>query len=302
MIPLRTRQPRSYIHHSYLMEKYDSPYGHSPLMKGSPIQRSATHALMMFLAWAQLNVQPPVAYSWDEPGFAADGGPVVAPGQRWRVTDPRSVNVQQIGDGTALREAYIAFLQQYSDVTGVNAPRLGAQTVSHTTAFAKNAELQRGESRTVQYVRSVLQSPLNRWLTLEYTLGRQAMSGEETFWIRDYNGAVTIEKKHLPDSVTFESFGAAGPQEKVQETQNQIAAIQLAVQLDAAAAQLGPNSKLDFERAIYETLGKVFPDPEIFFKQSAEAAAPATALNPGLQGALDSAPSPESALLVAARG
>lgn len=302
VIRLRTRQPKSYIHHSYLQEKHDCPYGASPLMKGAPIQRAATHTLMQFLAWAQLDVQPPVAYSWDEPGYAATGGPIIFPGAQWRVTDPRAVNAVEIGDGTALQSAYVAFLNQYADVTGVNAPRLGAQTVSHTTAFAKGAELQRGESRTVQYVRAALQGPFQQWLQMEYTLGKKAMSGDETFFIRDYGGAVTIRKEHLPENVVFDVFGSSGPQEKLQETQNQIQAIQLVAQMEGMKVQLPPNSELDLMAAQREILGKVFSDPDIFFKQDPTGQGPGVAFDAGLQGAFEGAPTPEDGLLLAANG
>ena len=118
---------------------------------------------------------------------------------------------------------------------------------------------------------------------------------------------MTIKKEHLPDAVLFDVYGSSGPQEKAQETQNQIAALQLVVQLEAAKKQMaqapGPDGDdLDFTRAQREILGKAFSDPDIFFKQEPNQSGPAVAFDPGLQGAFEESPSPEDALLMAQYG
>lgn len=228
----------SYLIEPYHIEGADEVYGVSPLMKGMPIQMAATDALNRLMDWATLNVQPPIMYTKDDPFFAQSGGPIVAPRELWATTG--KVEPIKIGDGGALSTAYAAFLKQYDDVTGVNAPRLGERTVSHTTAFAKNVETQRGQARTVDYVDTVLSGPCNRWLQMEVEMGKDAMgSREETFFIGAYGGWVTIDKTKLPDLVAFEVYGAGEPQEELAKQQKLAASMQQAFQLDQMKVQLG---------------------------------------------------------------
>lgn len=294
----QTKQINSYVEHSYLSESVDTPYGSSPLLKGRPIHKTAVDTLTQFIAWAHLNVQPPLSYQRDDPWFAKDGGPIVRPGETWGSVGP--VTAVQIGDGSALWRAFTDLRMEYAEVTGINAARLGAQTVSHTTRFAKDVELSRGVLRTVQYVRSLLQNPMLRWLNLEFELGKQAMSGPMTFWIPEYQGAVTIEKKHLPDDVVFEAFGSGGPMEERAKLAQKLQALQLALSLEAPKRQMDPQARpMDLEHAQREILGDSFADAEIFFAAAPEPLQAGAGANPDLQGAVEGIPAPDAALLAA---
>lgn len=257
----------SYFSHPYTIEDMASPYGTGPLMKGMPIQKAAVEALTRLMEWAALDTQPPVKHEAEDPFFSQTGGPVVAPGQIWATIG--NVEPVQIGNGSALFNLYVGFLQQYADLTGVNAPRLGQQTVSHTTAFAKDVENQRGTARTVDYVTSVLNNPMGRWLELEYRLGRK-FRGKQTIFIEEYGGFVEIESKHLPDLVSYEVFGASGPAEERQEELVQSNAVQIATQIELLKIQLEQQGapqgeKLDLTAIQKEALRKGFKDVDKFF-------------------------------------
>lgn len=262
----------SYFSHPYTVEDMASPYGTGPLMKGMPIQKAAVEALTRLMEWAALNTQPPVKYDVDDPFFAESGGPIVAPGEYWATMG--NTEAVQIGDGTALFNLYVGFLSQYADLTGVNAPRLGQQTVSHTTAFAKNVENQRGTARTVDYVTSSLNGPMARWLELEYRLGRK-FKGKQTMFIEEYGGFVEIESKHLPDLVSYEVFGAAGPAEEREQAAVQSNAVQIATQIELLKIQLEQQGrpqgeKLDLTAIQKEALRKGFVDVDKFFVAGAQ--------------------------------
>lgn len=258
----------SYFTHPYHIEDMNCPYGVGPLVKAMPIQQAAVEALNRLLEWAALNTQPPLGYDADDPYFAQHGGPNVAPGAQWPTTS--EVSPAQIGDGAALFNLYVGFLSQYADLTGTNAPRLGAQTVSHTTAFAKDVELQRGAARTVDYVDSVLAGPMHRWLQMEYRLGRK-FKGKQTIFIEEYGGFVEIESKHLPDLVSYEVFGSSGPAEEASKLATQAQAVQLATQIELLKTQLeqqgqGPQGeKLDLTAIQKEALRRGFTDVDRFF-------------------------------------
>ena len=242
----------SYIEFPFHREHLDSPYGSSPLIKGRAVQDSAVFALNRLLEVAALNAQPPIGYDED------DFEPNVFPGARNKKTE--DFQVMEIGDPVAMSQIYGNFLSQYADVTAVNAPRLGAQTVSHTTAFSKDVELQRGQLRTVDFSNDTLSGPLKRWLDIEYYIGRQNMTGKVTFFIPQYGGWVDITKSMLPEEVSFDAYGAGGPAEEQQKKAMRFAALNQAVQLDTLKmqqqAQLGqaPVPRLDLDAAIDQIL------------------------------------------------
>ena len=270
----------SYITQSYHTEHVDSSYGASPLLKGMPIQKAATEALNRLVQWGILQTEPPIKYNKDDPFYAAEGGPVVAPRELWPTMG--DMEAVQIGDGSALLQVYIAYLNQYADVTGVNAPRLGAETKSHTTAFSKEVETQKGQARTVDYMDSVYTSAADRWLQMEYELGKASMSGTERFFIPAYGGWVDIQKRHLPDTVEFDVFGAGGPLEEREKDARRLAALQLAMQVDALKVQNGLGQPMNYEAIQREILSNGgWTDVDIFLATASQGLPAAT---PGVQG------------------
>jgi hypothetical protein len=241
----------SYVLFPYHCEHLDSAYPTSPLMKGRPIQIAAVDSLNQMIMAGQLNVLPPIRWDKDDPELAVSGGPQVYPGALWGAAT--KIDVNEIGNPTALMGVYMGLLQQYANVTGINAPRLGAQTVSHTTAFAKESEISRGTIRTVDYVKSTLSGPLEKWLHMEYEMGREEL-GQNSIYIAPYGGFVEISKNELPKRVVFEAHGSGGPAEENAKSQQRLASIQMALQVHSMAAQMGIDTGLDLGRIIEQTL------------------------------------------------
>ena len=244
----------SYLTFPYHNESLSSAYATSPLMKGRPIQIAAVDALNRLIMSGALKTMPPIKYDSDDFTFAANGGPAIFPGAQWPTTG--KVESFDFGDPVALFNVYAGLLQQYSDVTGVNQPRLGAQTVSHTTAYAKEAELSRGTIRTVDYVKSILSGPLAQWLNMAYTMGRDEVK-RQAVYIEPYGGFVDISKEVLPERVTFEAFGSGGPVEEQQKIQNRIQSLQMVLQIDQLRAQyqqLGVPPSINFLAAEQQVL------------------------------------------------
>jgi len=252
----------SYLLFPYHFEGADDHYPASPLLKGRPVQMMATDALNRLMDSAALKNAPPVGYGKDDTSFAMTGGPEIYPYAQWQSTDGVKVYAEVGGDPAALASIMTSGISLYAELTGVLPSRLGAQTVSHTTAFAKDAELQRGAVRTVDYVNQVGKGPIERWLHMSYAMARGALSGQQTvqFYIDSYGGWVEISKAHLPDESTFEWFGAGGPAEKQQKTRDRLSSLQFALQMDAVniqtMAQIGqrPDPQINIAAAIRETL------------------------------------------------
>lgn len=254
----RNSQASSYLLHPYHYESANEPYPASPLMKGRPIQIAATNMINRAMDSAFLKVQPPVGYDRSDTYFAQQGGPAIFPGALWGTLEQIKAHVEVGGDPSALTAAFGAFVSFYGELTGVLPARLGAQTVSHTTAFAKDAELQRGAVRTVDYVRASGKGPITRWLGMSYQMGRDALEANKSvsFHIDSYGGYVEITKAHLPERANFEWFGSGGPAEEQQKNQAMMSSAQMAVQLDLFNVQTGNKPNINIGAMQRELLRK----------------------------------------------
>jgi hypothetical protein len=237
---------RSYLVGHYHREEINSPYGTSPLIKGEPIQKAATEALNRTMAAAILNTEPPISWNPTDPHLQASGGPVIAPGEVWPAhTKPVPI---EIGSPDALLRVYLVLLQQYELLTGVNAPRAGAQTKSHQTAFAVDTEQDRGQVRTVDYVRSLMFGPLQSWLHMEHDMLLRTMERQPVY-IQKFDGYLDIGKQHLPKVATFDVHGSAGPLEEREKQVRVQAGIATVLQIEQVKAEMAPESrKLDLEK------------------------------------------------------
>ena len=224
-----------YIVGHYHRDNIASPYSSSPLLKGVPIQQSAVWALKQWMACAALHALPPLRYDAYDPHYAATGGPDLYPGAKM----PSNVNPDLliVGDPGAIMSGYLALLQQYENETGVTAPRLGAQTKSHQTAFAIDQEVTRGMVRTVDYVSSNLHSALRSFLYMEYELAKQC--GDETIYMPEYAGFVTANGKNLPETVEFDIAGSGAPIDERERRNNELAALQALIATTPAAQSAG---------------------------------------------------------------
>jgi hypothetical protein len=246
----------SYILFPYQYESADDTYPTSPLMKGRPIQILATEAVNRLIDAAALKNSPPVGWDRSDSALAASGGPKIYPYAQWPTVDAAAIKVfmEVGGDPTTLNAVYAQFVNLYAELTGVLPARLGAQTVSHTTAFAKDAELQRGAVRTVNYVNASGQGPMLRWLDMAYQMGRDSIKQKVAFHIAAYGGFVEVSKEQLPERAVFEWLGSGGPQDENQKLQQKVNGLLLASKLDAIKLQTGQPPRIDYDKAIDEVL------------------------------------------------
>lgn len=237
----------SYIQFPYHYEGANETYPASPLMKGRPIQIMVAEALNSMLDSAALKKAPPVGYDRNDMEFAQNGGPVIQPHAQWGTMDDVKVHNDVGGDTGTLASVLQFGVNLYGELTGVLPARLGAQTVSHTTAFAKDAEIQRGAARTVDYVRHAGKGPIERWLEMSYKMGRDGLGSNEdvSFFIEAYGGYVNVTKSALPEKAIFEWFGSAGPAEEQARSQRRLQSAQLALQMDQLGQAFGVPPTLD---------------------------------------------------------
>lgn len=275
----------SYVTQAYHIEHVNSPYGIGPLMKGEPLQAAATEMFCRLLQAAILNTEPPVKYDPEDPYFASTGGPIIEPRALWGSS--ADVEPVKIGEPAALMQAYITIATHYADVTGMHAPRLGQQTVSHTTAYAKEAELSRGQVRTVDYANSFLDGAMARILDMQFAYLKDIWTSTRDIWIPDYGGFVKVTKDAIPPGCVFEIFGSAGPAEQRARLQDQMAAIQQVIQIDMLERQMGgggePLDTTTLKKLILKQAG--FADVDVLFAGSSGQQAGPVAPGPGVPGA-----------------
>jgi hypothetical protein len=206
----------------------------------------------------QLKNSPPTGYPKDDVEFAATDGPVLEPYALFPTIEELNVYSEVGGEPETLFGIFTGLVNLYYDVTGVNQPRLGAQTKSHTTAFAKDVELTQGSVRTVDYIRTSLEGPMTRFLELEYRMGLEDFRGPQTIYIEAWNEFVNVKRDHMPDIVKFIAIGSGAPQEDQARNAERLQSAQLAMQIEASGIQLGviEQPTLDYAALIKQTLNE----------------------------------------------
>ena len=258
---------REFPFNSYILFPYhwlfmDSPYATSPIIMGSPLHKAATEAVNRLLQAAALNVQPPVQYDPNDQWLMATGGPRMEPGAQWPAQSP--ITTHPVGDMAGMLQMMGIMLGGHEDVSGVNKPRLGAQTKSHQTAFAVDSEIGRGLVRTVDFISDTMDNPIQNMLHMEYTMCHKAFTAKvEPVFSDRWRMWMNISRDVLPERAVFETHGAGGPLEERESQQRKMAAIQMALQLEPFVLQAGgkPMNYDEIRRNILREGGHIDVDP-----------------------------------------
>lgn len=255
----------TFVTGGYSPEDARSPYMTSPLVKGMPIQKAMSEASNRASQAAILQTEPPIGYNDNNAVFSANRGINISP--RAQNATIGEIQILQIGDVTALSAYYFSLVALYENVTGVNRTRLGAQTKSHQTRFAVNQEAQRGQARTVDYVRSVMIGAMRTSLEIEWMMIKKVFKGEQRIYVAKFDTYLNIQAKHLPDRVLYEVRGAAEPFVEQEELQAKIQGLTLALQVDQARKEAGEAGMdlEEFQRFVLQESG--FTDVDKFFAE-----------------------------------
>lgn len=240
---------RSFVFGTYIRTDIDNPYGTSPLMKGQPVAEATTEIFCDLTASSRLNALPPVSYDRNDPEFAKAGGPDVAPGKTWATDMPEKITVHQIGDPSALVNAFGIAKKMYEELTGVTDPRRSAEVKSHTTATAAAQQADIGMARTEDFVSSTEAGPLTSMLYMEYAIAKKTLGKGQDIYIGadGIEGWVKVAGDDLPDEVAFTVSGASGLMDIKQRNESFQTATAAAVQLQQAAMATGKPFMIDFE-------------------------------------------------------
>jgi len=200
------------IYSGYERQDVRDPYYTSPIIKLSPTAKIATIAANMFIDGSKLKVEPPIEYDSNDPEYAMNGGPVIAPGAK---TGTRSVGsgmkALDVGEPNYALSAYTLTTQQMKEGLGVSSNRSGVRQGDRETATAANLANQGAEVRTMEFVSQLEPQGLLPFLYMQHDLNRREM-GEYTFYNDEMHTPdfIRATKKDIDANAHFEVVGSRG--------------------------------------------------------------------------------------------
>jgi hypothetical protein len=125
----------SIIYGGYERQDVRDPYYTSPIIKYSPVQKMGSKLASRFLDAIDLRTEPPLTYDANDPQFAIDGGPVIAPGMKTGSKGGAEVKPIEVGAPSWALKGLELMLQIQQEGQGVSSVRAGAVTSDRATAY-----------------------------------------------------------------------------------------------------------------------------------------------------------------------
>lgn len=247
-------------------------YGTSPLMKGASLQKIAQQAAESVVITSVMQARPALLVNRSDPMFRKTGSVEIYPDALLDLlSKPEALN---FGDLTGQSAVFAQMAKLHEDTTSSTAQRLGAQTKSHQTAAAIDQEAQRGQSRTVAFVRSQERGFLTNILQAEAEILRKDMKKQNVFIPRQGAYVVASGDSVAPD-LTFSVTGSSAATEELQREAKMAQTIQSLIQIEQLSEQRGDKRlNLDYLKELF--VRQAFPaaDIERVFSPPAASQAP----------------------------
>ena len=196
----------------YERQDVRDPYYTSPIIKQSPMQKMTTTVANKFLDAVALKVEPPIEYDSNDPDYAANGGPVIAPAA---TTGTRSMGQGfkqlDIGDPRFALDAFTMGIRQMQEGLGVSAMRSGVREADRETATAANLANQGAEVRTMEFISQLEPQALLPFLYMQHDWNRMEMK-EYSFYNDEMHTPdfIRATKKDIQANAHFEVVGSRG--------------------------------------------------------------------------------------------
>ena len=200
----------SVIYGGYERQDVRDPYYTSPIIKYSPIQKMSSKLASRFLDAIDLRIEPPLVYDANDPQFAIDGGPVIAPGMKTGSKGGAEVKPIEVGDPSVALKGLELMLKVQQEGQGVSSVRAGAVASDRATAYEVSKVAQGGEVRTVEFIRG-LTANLRSFLYMQHALNKQQLTSYSFYNDEmDTPDFLRLSKDQLPDNAHFDVTGAKG--------------------------------------------------------------------------------------------
>lgn len=241
------------IYQGYERQDLRDPYFTSPVIKNSPLQKVATILANKFIDGVDLWTLPPGTYDANDAYLVQVGGPQLHPGAMTPRKGAGKVEFMTVGDPKAALMGLQFALTKMEEGLGVNAIRSGATASDRKTAHEVEVTEQRGEVRTVDFVKKLEQGALRPWLYMQHELNLKRLEGYSFYCAeKDLPDFLSFGRKDLPKIVHFEVVGSKGILGEMQRTQKVAAVTAFAAQTPGFAELL---NRPDILKDMYEDAG-----------------------------------------------
>ncbi len=241
------------IYTGYERQDLRDPYFTSPIIKNSPLQKVATILANKFIDGVDLWTTPPGTYDANDAYLVQSGGPQIYPGAMTPRKGMGKTEFMTVGDPKAALSGLQFALVKMEEGLGVNAIRSGASASDRKTAHEVEVTEQRGEVRTVDFVKKLEQGALRPWLYMQHELNLKHLESYSFYCAeKDLPDFLTFGKSQLPKVVHFEVVGSKGILGELQRTQKVAAVTAFAATTPGFAELL---NRPDILKDMYEDAG-----------------------------------------------
>lgn len=247
----------SIIYGGYHKQDVRDPYFTSPLIKMSPMQKMGSKLASRFLDGIDLMTEKPLEYDSNDPQYALNGGPVVAPGSRNGTKYGGKTNLLEVGEPEYALKGIEFVLRSMQEGLGVSSQRSGVQGSDRATAYEISKVEQGGEVRTVEFIRQLVPC-VRTWLYMQHALNKKHLK-KYSFYNDELNTRdfVRIKQDDLPEAVHFDVVGAKGLLGEEQRINRTTAVTSFAAQSPLFAPLLKPAELL---LEMYRDAGQKSPE------------------------------------------
>jgi hypothetical protein len=180
---------------------------------------------------------------------------VIHPYAVWATIEAVKVHAEVGGDPSAMMAMMTTFVNLYSELTGILPGRLGAQTVSHTTAYAKTPSCRAAPSAPSTTSIRAGPGPLTNLLDRAYQMGRDALNPSDkiSFFIGPTAASSRCRSRSCREC-QLRMVRRRRPGRGAQKRQQKLSSLALAIQMEQVGAAFGMPPDLDLAAAKREVL------------------------------------------------
>lgn len=246
MAPNKTPYPPVIVGHYERLDVRD-PYGTSPVVKQSPMQKLGTQLANKYMDGIELSLEPPIVYDGNDPDFVLNGGPTVEPGSKVSTKGSNAFSVIEVGDPRAALEGLQLVLGEMKEKLG----RPG-RPVGDRATKAEVVKNQQDEEVSIVNFIGKMETAVLSFLYMQHAMNLDRIE-RYSYYSPEMQDPdfILVTKSDLPKAVHFEVVGARGVLGEEERAQKftQVFAFALGNQLTAGRIDVDEGLKQMFQDA-----------------------------------------------------
>jgi hypothetical protein len=195
------------IYQTYERMDVRDPYGTSPIIKQSPMQKVTSILANEFVNGVQLQTRPPIVYDGNDPDFVVNGGPEIYPGAKTSTKGSANYKVLEIGDPKAALEGLEYGIASMKESLG----RPGTEVGDRATATEVNTKQADSESGPFGFAVK-MDNALRTFLYIQHYMNLSRKDFAYSYYNPEVDSPDFLRSTHkdLPKTVNFEVVGTKG--------------------------------------------------------------------------------------------